>query len=427
MKLKWKNKVVSGALQFTIFISVLIALLLAGIILLTYTHRYFIEQSKAIVDNIQLANTGMAALRNQNAVSSDTVFLKLPDSREEQTIKVHLSHWGLFEKGYVVAIHRQKKFIKCSLLGTSLNTTDRPVIYLQENYIPLAVVGNTQIKGKAILPQQGVAPGNISGNSYYGTQLIYGPIESSGAELPKTKYDCVQQINYYVKDYLPSSTISLEKGKRLINSFKESEKGYFSEHTIVLDDIALTGNIIIRSDEKIIVKRSAVLKDIILAAPIIIIEDAVSGNFQALADTSIQIGKDCILLYPTALAINEKEEINPDKPYDKFTNKIFIDSNSVIRGSICYFKPRREENDFRTNIFIDEQSSVKGEVYCLGNFELKGKVSGSVFTNYFLANEAGSVFVNHIYNAGISTENFPENFGGLLLENEQKTVVKWLY
>lgn len=429
MKLKWQNKLRSGALQFTIFISVVIALLLAGIILLTYTHKFFIEQSKAIVDNIQLADTGMIALVQQEFINNDTVSLPLLESRENQSVKIHLSNWGLFEKAYVKATHRKKEFIKCSLLGTSLKTINRPAIYLNETFNPLAVVGNTLIKGEVILPEQGVRPGNIKGNSYYGKQLIYGIIKKSDAELPKLKYDYKQLLKYYLNEYEPqnsNSFITIGENNKTINSFKEQLKGYFSKDLIVLNNTAIFGNIIIRSAEKIIVKKSALLKDVILSAPIIIIEDEVKGNFQAIADTTIKVGNNCLLSYPSALIIVEKENISFAN--NEFANKIFIDTNSVVRGSICYFETQAKGRDFKVNIFVGEQSNIKGEIYCEGNLELKSSsVEGTVYTKYFVSNEEGTTFVNHLYNVTIISETLPEAFGGIFFEDQTKSVMKWLY
>src|SRR5690606_23241870 len=155
-----RNKVYSGALQFTIFISVIIALLLTGVILLISTHRYFSEQSKAIIDNIQLAETGINYLKLQPYPTPDTIALNVPEVKNEQNINVHLSQWGIYEKAYVKTIHRKKVFIKCALLGSKIKKENRLSLYLAETNKPLMVVGNTRIDGNAALPQQGVRTGN---------------------------------------------------------------------------------------------------------------------------------------------------------------------------------------------------------------------------------------------------------------------------
>ena len=431
MRLRWKNKLYSGALQFTIFISVIIALLLAGVVLLVYTHNYFLEQSKAIVENIQLSNTGTHFLKNLQYSNADTISLPVPKTSEFQSVKVNLSQWGIFEKAYVKTIHREKRFIRCSLLGTSLKSGRRPALYLQETFKPMMVVGHTKIKGMSYLPEQGIRPGNISGNSYYGTDLIYGAVQKSKTDLPQLKYD-KKNLSYYLEEYEPLNSeysIALDPHSKVINSFKEPTKGYFSSQPIVLKNIAIIGNVIIQSTTKITIENTADLKDIILCAPVIEIKDGVRGNFQAIANTTIKVGKNCALSYPSALVMLEKEELQPQTlPYNQFFHKIYIDKNTVFKGSLCYFKTaEKEENSYPVNIYIAEQNDIKGEVYCEGNLELKGNVAGTVYTKQFLANEGGIIFVNHLYNATIISEDLPEAFGGILLEGEPKSVVKWLY
>jgi cytoskeletal protein CcmA (bactofilin family) len=423
-----KYKLQAGALQFAVFISVIIAILLAGALLLAYTHRFFIEQSKAIVENIQLTDSGIASLLEDANAGTDTLSIPVPDAPKEQTLTVHLSHWGLFELGYVKATHRQKQFIKCSLLGSSIKAQNRPALYLNETFKPLAVVGETRIEGNSWLPEQGIRPGNISGNSYYGTDLIFGNIKSSTTELPKLKYDYIKELDYYINIYHPEiigDYIPVNAYTKTVNSFKEHTKGYYSSGPIVLDNVYMQGNVIVRSDEKIIVRSSAKLKDVVLAAPIIIIEDNVKGNFQAIANATIKVGKNCSLSYPSALVLLKKDNPVVEKP-DDFLNKISVDQSTTIRGSVCYLA-KAPESDYKVNIFVDKQSSVKGEIYCVGNLELRGNVDGTVYTNQFLTNESGSVFVNHLYNARIISRNLPESFGGLLLIDESKSVMKWLY
>lgn len=428
MKGYLKYKLPSGALQFTVFISVIIALILSGVLLLSYTHRYFIEQSKAIIDNVQLADTGIIALAGGVSVSSDTISIAIPNTRQGQIVRGHLSHWGLFEKAFVKTTHRKKTFIKCCLLGTGIASSQRPAIYLAETFNPLAVVGTTHIEGDALLPQYGIRPGNISGNSYYGTGLLFGNIKNSGAELPELKYDYQKELKFYTEKYQPANRedfISIEPYTNIAISFKSPLKGYYSEAPVMLENMTIQGNIIIRSLEKITVRRTALLKDIILAAPVVIIEDGVTGNFQAIANTTLKVGKECRLQYPSALVLTEKENASLTEQ-DEFYNKIVVAENSVIRGSICYLGAQGE-TDYKVNVFIDKSASVKGEIYCDGNLELRGNVAGTVYAYQFLTNESGTVFVNHLYDTEIISTQLPESFGGILMNGESKSIMKWLY
>ena len=425
MKIK---KITSGALQFTVFIAVLIALLLSGLILYAYTFGYFKEQSKATIENIQLSNSGINYLLSQPEVSTDTLLLDLI-KKENQTIQVYLSTWGVFQKAFVKTTHRKKIFTKTGIIGSLIDSEKSPTLFLQETYNPLTLVGNTKIIGNAYLPTQGVKPGYIAGQSYYGAQLIYGKIEKSGASLPKINKDLLEQLFAYqnTNEYVNQDNFTdIVLSKNIVNSFKLKTRKVNSESAIVLENVKISGNIIIKSNKLIKVKKSAVLKDIILIAPIIEIENGVFGNFQAIASKKIMVGKNCQLNYPSALVLCQENKPQATLSEDRFDNQIFIDSKTQIKGCVCYFQKNSIEN-FKTQIVLEENAKIKGEVYCEGSFELKGSVSGSVFTKQFVANQTGSVFVNHIYNGEIENKNIPSFFGGIIFDKQQKIIVKWLY
>ena len=427
MKLKWKNKIYSGALQFTIFISVIIALLLAAAVILFYTHSYFLQQSKSFVHNIQLSDSGITALKGQDRVAIDTATITFPETDINQSVRTHLSHWGIYEKAWVQSQHRKKEFIKCSLLGSSIPADKRPSLYLKDISKPLVVVGSTKITGKAVLPQKGVKTGSIAGHSYYGSSLIYGSVAESNSELPKLKYNYRAVLDYYANEFIPEQKnfIAITNNSIITNSFNAPVKGMVSQQPIVLENTSVTGNIIIKSADKITVRNSANLKDILLVAPVIELEDGVTGNFQAIGTTTIKVGSNCKLNYPSALVlVEQRPDLN--QPFDKFRNQIYINEGTTIKGSVCFLNYPKE-NDYKVNLFIDTGVTIKGEVYCEGNLELKGDVTGTVYTHQFVANERGTIFVNHLYNATISSAALPEVFGGLLFDNEAKSVTKWLY
>ncbi|WP_244210523.1 hypothetical protein [Flavobacterium psychrophilum] len=194
-----------------------------------------------------------------------------------------------------------------------------------------------------------------------------------------------------------------------------------------MENVEVSGNIIIKSETLIRIKKTALLKEVLLIAPIIEIEEGTSGTFQAIASKKINVGKDCKLYYPSALVLCEDNKDLNATPENRTDNQIFIDANTQINGCVCYFQTKTFTSDFNTQIVTEEKSRIKGQVYCEGSFELKGTVSGSVYTRQFIANQAGSVFVNHIYNGIIENTTISKLFGGILLENQPKTIVKWLY
>ncbi|MFC4816006.1 MULTISPECIES: hypothetical protein [unclassified Flavobacterium] len=412
----------SGALQFTVFIAVLIALLLSGMILYAYTLGYFKQQSKASIENLQLANNGIASLLYQEKISTDTAKVQL---REHGFLsESYLSQWGSFQKAFVRTSNRKKVFEKVALISGIFNAKTSPTLCLKENYNPLTVVGQTIIKGNVFLPSQGVKPGYINGNSFYGGQLINGTVKVNGPKLPEFNVDFIKVLKGYFTTNQPSEPIgNLIQGIHS-NSFRKATRLLYSNSEIIIDNVSVTGNFILKSDKVVHVKASAKLKDIIIIAPEVIIDDNVKGCFQVIASRTIRIGRGAELEYPSALVL-----INDNAVSDSNENEAILQlaENAIVNGNVCFLKQYEQMSNFRTNVLFEKGVRVTGHVFCNGNLEIRGKISGAAFVNQFVVNEAGSVFVNHINNGTIENVTIPEIYSGLLFAKQKKGVVKWLY
>ena len=186
-------KLKAGALQLTTFIIVVIALLLTAFILLVHVHKQFQVQSDFIVETTKQSNDGMDYALQNSILLNDTTTIRL-DSEDYKTLKVYRSFWGVFEIVVSTATIKNNRFQKIALIGSKQPESNRSALYIQDNNKPLVLVGNTKIEGLAYLPKQGVKPGYIGGQSYYGSQLIHGSTRVSSI-LPKLSTDIVNAIS----------------------------------------------------------------------------------------------------------------------------------------------------------------------------------------------------------------------------------------
>ncbi|MCF6296663.1 MAG: hypothetical protein L3J08_01545 [Flavobacteriaceae bacterium] len=239
--------------------------------------------------------------------------------------------------------------------------------------------------------------------------------------------------NYYIKNFSKNlmrldslDFIDLSEKRIQFNSFNKVTQLYRNYGAINLNFIELTGNIIIQSKTIIRVNNSAKLKDVILVAPRIEIDDGVIGNFQAIATKNISLGKNCSLFYPSALILAEEYTDIVNATKQEKISQITIASNSEVKGLVCYLCDKTP-NLYKPQILVEENAVIKGELYCEQNLELKGKVEGMVYTKGFIANQFGSIYQNHIYNAKIIIDDLPKQFSGLQFENFPQSIVKWLY
>ncbi|MFL1013662.1 hypothetical protein [Flavisericum labens] len=422
------SKLRGGAMQLALFIVVVIALMLASFVILVNTHNRFNIQTDFVLETVEKANEGITcALRNEIALN-DTLIVDLNDE-DYKTLKVYQDYWGLFEKVISSSQIKSNRFRKVALVGSAQQETNRTALYVEDQNKPLVVVGNTKIQGLAHLPKQGVRTGNISGHSYYGNQLIYGATKTSRPELPnllkKTRIH-IQNIQKPLEKVSHEQFLDISKTQNHQNSFLSPVKLVYSKETIHLRGVSLTGHIVVQSTTKIIVDASSKLKDVILLAPVIEIKNNTKGTFQAFATKELMVGKHCDLRYPSALVLIEDETVQEIQTNNskKETPTMTVEGGTKIKGTMVYLG---KTQNYKAQVFIEENATVIGEVFCNRNLELLGTVNGSVFTSSFVANQSGSSYQNHLYNATISIDALPQQYVGLPFENAQKSVVKWLY
>lgn len=421
MKLK---KIKAGALQSTLFISVVIAILLSAFILLIQLHKRFDIQTKFIQETVGNANDGVNYVLFNNVAIKDSISVNLQDE-DYKSLKIYRDYWGVFEKVTSVSKIKTNRIEKVAFIGGIQPKDNRLALYLEDQNKPLVLVGHTKIAGVAYLPQQGVKPGNIAGHSYYGTDLIYGQKRTSN-RLPMLFSEF---YNSLTSPKLESNNefIDISRNRNVSNSFLKPVKTIYSTNDIYLAQIKLTGHIQVISQTKIIVEVSSQLKDVVLIAPEIEIKNQVNGVFQSLATNKITVGENCTLNYPSALILKTKKPIQGQElENENRLSEIRIGEGSIIKGLVVYHG-EATKNNHKAQLIIEENAFVKGEAYCNLNLELKGTVQGSVFASNFIANQSGSIYQNHIYNGNISIDDLPIQYVGLTFEDSKKGVMKWLY
>ena len=421
----YNAKLKAGALQYTIFISVVIALLVFAFIGLTYIQGKLRIKGLFFQEVIYNVNHGFEyPAQHKMPYNEQAAIVVSVENNAETTI--NKAHWGVFDVATITSTKGKETFTKTALLGGYQQ--QKTALYLQDLNQPLVLVGKTRIEGKTYLPEQGVKRGTIAGHSYMGNQLIYGNSNQSSDQLPKilnTNY--LKMVTNEILSKEDNIFIELEENTRWVNSFLEPTKIISNNTLFDLRFVELTGNIVIHSSVKIKVYPSAKLKDVILIAPQIEIIDKVTGNFQGFAKKKIVVGKNCELGYPTALIITKKEKPQsiPQNSTEDI-NQIIINKNTSVKGIIAFITQDKTDN-YKPQIVLGENTVITGEVYCNQNIELKGMVKGSIYTKGFIANQFGSVYKNHIYNGKILSNDLPPQYCGLSLKNTQQKVAKWLY
>jgi len=422
------RRIKAGALQFVLFIGVLIAVLLFTFVILSHTHSFFGKKTEILVHTIKKTDVALKYAMQSSMVFNDSVVL---DIGINSTIKLKAikEHWGIFEKYTITASTNKNSFTKIALVGSNTEE-DFPVLFVKENQRPLIIVGKTKITGDVYIPKQGIRPGNIAGHSYNKSALVYGKTRTSTTQLPPIATTLKTTIESLTKNGfrpIAEEPITIGNNRVITNSFKQPTK-YMYGSVINLSGIALTGNIVVQASDKIIVDASAQLQDVLLLAPKIEIKNNVKGTFQAFANTSITVGKNCTLNYPSALVVNKRVVQQQTNTNNRTPPSIAINSNTTIKGIVLYLD-KNEKQQFNPQVKIESGVHIIGELYCAKNLEHKGIVIGGITTSNFIAMENGSIYQNHLYNGRINSNELSRKYAGLLLENKVRTkaISKWLY
>lgn len=416
------KKLKAGSLQLVTFVVVVIALLLASFVLLTYIHKQFSIKTNHTIEAVALVNNGIDELLKNESFEKDTILLNINDE-DYKSLKIYKSFWGTFEKVHSKAKIKNKTLSKIALVGGKVNKAST-TLFLQDNNKPLVLVGQTTIKGNAFLPKRGVKSGNISGQSYFGEKYVFGNISLSKdfPKLDRNLIDYLEDFKTNNYDLQKIDFIDISSSKIHQNSFENALQLVYSASDIFLSDISITGNIIIKSQTNITVDSSAKLQDVILTAPKIEIKPNLSGRFQAIATELLNVGKNVSLQYPSALVLLH----DYGKEEHSSISAVSIEDQSKVSGQILVLGKTQPDN-YDAQIKISANAIVEGAIYCEQNLELRGTVYGSVYTDNFVIKEDGSVYQNHLYNAFIDSSKLDSEFIGLNLYKEKKGIAKWLY
>lgn len=423
--MKKSLKIPAGALQFVVLVSVVIAILLAAFVTLTHTHRFFKKQSHAVVETVKNAGEGIQYALVNPIVANDSVVLPL-FAETGSTVSVHRSYWGIFEKVTALSKTKNKRFVKTALAGGRFTPEERPALYLEDRDKPLILAGGTNIQGTAYLPDKAVRPGTISGQAYHGTTLIRGRIKKSSRQLPSLPQELITQLENITQNDFNFSAENIAEpltDQPLHRSFHDPVQYLYSPGVFDLSGMHISGNVVICAREKIVIPATAHLSDVVLVAPEIEIRDGVNGTFQAIASSTIDVGNNVRLHYPSALVLKARKTNVADQETE---NRIFIGKQTTVKGVVLYLG-NSTENNFSAQVILESGAAVYGELYCDQNVELKGTVQGSVYTSGFIVKKSGSIYQNHVFNATISGNTLPDAYTGLTLGSAQKNIIKWLY
>ncbi|UMY66254.1 MULTISPECIES: polymer-forming cytoskeletal protein [unclassified Flavobacterium] len=167
-----------------------------------------------------------------------------------------------------------------------------------------------------------------------------------------------------------------------------------------LDGMALSGNFLVTASDTLVVPRSSTLDNVILRAPVILIEEGFRGRLQAFATKSLLVGKDVVLRYPSVLCL---------KAPGAGLSELALGEKSRVAGLLVLFG-NDVGNIPQHKLHIDPEAVVTGDVYCSGKVSIRGKVNGSVYANRMYYEDGGTASENALVGTWIDVSKRPAFF-----------------
>ena len=403
-----KSKANGGALYYSIVVILLLSLFATGFILL---NRLWFHENALFFKNCEL---------NDNLDSAAEWLMNQPDlvhpgetkdldiySDSSSLVKIEADKWGLLRLIKTSASWRSLTIQRTAFYSELKN---KPyALYLSDQNKFLSLVGKCVITGDCSLPALGIRAGEMDGGTFTGKRMIDGKIYQSGNKLPPLSKDLLNTWTGYLdKKFRKTDSIvgvnDLNRNPSSRVSFNSATKVIDCGRKVSLQNINLSGNIIVTASDTILIGASARLQDILVVANTIILSNQVQGSFQLFARNHISLGDHCTLRYPSfavCLAKHTPGKITIGKDC-AVNGGIIIDGVDDIKGS--------------NRLEMSEGNKLTGTVWVNGEVGFSGQIEGSLYCNKFYIDTPRAYYENFLRDAVIDVHSIPAKFGSFAID-----------
>lgn len=409
----------------SLYLVVFVSFILSVFLLLLISKSYYTQIEILRYQNLkQLIDINNNTIIKQITASDENLFKTEDNNSTGPLNDLHVSpyvlKWGGYTLSGVKSSWKNVFYEKTALAGNRLFDHEKTGLYLADQGKYLSIAGDTKLSGTCYIPALGIRSVYIDGEAYRGGELIHGTEKTSKEKLPRLNEGLIEWMskaysgNYGMKDTLISADKLLDE--KLNRGFNKTTFVIEQNNILQIDDISLSGKIIIRSDTLIILKKSCFCSDIIVIAPRIIVESGFQGNLQLFASDSVLIEKDVDLFYPSFVSV-----------YNTSSRKAFcyISEGALIQGGVLCGGESEGDNN-AGELYISDDVEIHGLVYCNGRTKITGKVYGSLYTNMFVLKTDRGYYENHLLNAVVNpTEQYENLVVPEIFKSDRKDIIQW--
>jgi len=420
-------KLKASILPYSLILMVVVSIILSSLILLSYFNKLNINRFR-VEDRLRSnAQSGINILLSSASdfEYDQAQFISLYGEIND-SVELLRTNWGFFEMFKSKAHFKNLEKEKVVLAGNYYKNLNGVSIYLQDLDRPLCLIGKSKIIGNARLPYSGIKRGYIDGRHFQGKKLLDGEIDFSERKLPINK-KLIERNNQLslstsiLFDPLITQIRFSEIDKDSIcNSFYNPTILIYSKESIILDHLAIKGNVIIYSEKQIIIGNQSDIKDVLIYAKSIFVESELNMTGQLIASDSLIISENCNFNYPSAIAT-----INYSDTYNEVYLK--IGKGTQIEGNVLSYS-HNDPYKSTINIRIEEGVEITGQLLSNSNLEFFGSIKGSLIARNTMIRRPSGIYVNHLLDVEINYTGLEHSFVTSDLHDSQMLFkpMKWL-
>lgn len=381
----------ANSLLYAVYICLLVAIICGALLfyasLYNQLNLFYSLREELYIDNQSVVNYALG----NDLVSESELF----DEESGIASTIETKQYGLFKILVVNSILKSDTITSTHLVGNY--QSDQTALYLSNFSKPLSFIGDVTLKGDLKLPSVFISEKYL--NNVPNKLIKSGKIEKSERDLPKLNAAFKENFKETDHTKIKLSEMELLNDSIYYHSFAQAPIEIQLTNT-TLENIIIKGNFVLHAKDSLVIKKSAILENVIIKAPKVTFEEEFKGSVQVFARLRIDVGKKAQLEYPSVLCL-----YNPSKE----KSEIRIREQTQLSGAIVLFGNSQKLID-ENKILIEKETELLGDVYCSGRLLLKGKVNGSIYTNALFYEAEASNFDNCIMHTAIDVFNKPEYF-----------------
>jgi hypothetical protein len=380
------------SLLYAVYVCLIIGLLCGAILqqsnLYNQLNVYYNIHEELYLNNASTINYALG-----NGLNSNNETLIDPENKIESTIQKE--QYGLLSVLLVKSIIKNDTIASAHFVGQYSNS--KTALYVSNFTQPLSASGKVTIKGDVFLASDRIRETYINNKP---NQISFqNSIKSSTINLPEISKRCEEIFNSFPSQKVSINNLEKKNDSLYVNSFfNETKEIQITNNQ--LENLIIKGNFVIRSNDSLVISKSAQLEDVIIIAPKVTVLEGFEGTIQVFADEKIYINKKVKLNYPSSICVQNNGEKG---------GTIFIDEETKIDGVVLLFG-----NDLlhieNNSIEIKNKTQIRGTIYSTGVLSINGKVFGSVYAAKLLYKTSSSSYANCIADVEIDINKKPKYY-----------------